>query len=91
MKSTKKLTLSKETLAILTGEQTRLVGGGAGTKAICDSNGPCGSTPCGTDVCGPSWACATAAGCGGGTGPTLSCAGGCVSGGTCGGFTDPCP
>lgn len=71
MKSTKKLTLSKETLAVLTAEQTKLVGGGA----ISSTNDNCCSIPCGTDACNLTKAATCPAGCNGGGG-TVNCGGG---------------
>jgi hypothetical protein len=50
MKPIKKLTLSKETLAILTDGQTKMVGGGVATTP--NTNGNICSTPCNTDACG---------------------------------------
>ncbi|MBB6249445.1 class I lanthipeptide [Rhodanobacter sp. A1T4] len=60
MKPIKKLTLSKETLAILTDEETKMVGGAVATTP--NTNGNNCSIPCGTDDCGHQ---ATALGCGG--------------------------
>jgi hypothetical protein len=83
MEAKKRLKLSKETLAVLTDEQTHIVAGGIQTAANCSA------VPCGSDACN-SVSCKNC-GAGGITGALcLTGAGGGLTGSACGNVTLQC-
>jgi hypothetical protein len=83
MEGKKKLSLNKETLSILTDDQTNMVGGGATVKCTnycLTSAEACGTEGCNTGGCNTS-ACTGTCGCPGVTGPEVTCV--TLPGGNC--------